>query len=70
MRTYLVKAGGRKRYASTQADAKATRDELMAQTQSKKKDVSIEEVDISLNKAELLSFINTLCEEGDTGPQE
>ena len=65
MRCYLVQAPGAKRYASTNADARATRDELIDQLQVKKKDVTIEQTDIPTAKAELLEFINSLCKETD-----
>lgn len=65
MRCYLVQAPGAKRYASTNADARATRDELVDQLQVKKKDVTIEQTDIPTAKAELLEFINSLCKETD-----
>lgn len=65
MRCYLVTGPGAKRYASTNADARATRDELVEQLGVKKKDVDIEQVDVPTAKAELLEFINGLCAELD-----
>lgn len=66
MRCYLVKTPtGIKRYASTNADAKTQRDEFMADGGWKKSAIVIEQVDISLAKAELLEFINGLCKEID-----
>jgi len=65
MRCYLVKGPGAKRYASTNADAKTTRDELVEQLGVKKKDIEIEQTDIPVAKAELLEFINGLCAETD-----
>lgn len=61
MRCYLVTGPGAKRYASTNADARATRDELVLQLGCKKKDVEIEQTDIPTAKAELLEFVNGLC---------
>lgn len=65
MRCYLVTGPGAKRYASTNADARATRDELVEQLGCKKKDVEIEQTDIPTAKAELLEFVNGLCAEFD-----
>lgn len=65
MRCYLVQAPGAKRYASTNADARATRDELVEQLSVKKKEVTIEQTDVPTAKAELLEFINALCAETD-----
>lgn len=65
MRCYLVKADGAKRYGSTNADAKVKRDELMEARGVKKKDVTIEQVEVPADKAGLLEFINGLCAEGD-----
>lgn len=65
MRCYLVTGPGAKRYASTNADARATRDQLVEQLGCKKKDVEIEQTDVPTAKAELLEFINDLCAETD-----
>lgn len=65
MRCYLVTGPGVKRYASTNADARATRDELVEQLGCRKKDVDIEQVDVPTAKAELLEFVNGLCAELD-----
>jgi hypothetical protein len=65
MRCYLVTGPGTKRYASTNADAKTTRDELVEQLGAKKKDIEIKQVDVPVAKAELLEFINALCVETD-----
>jgi hemoglobin-like flavoprotein len=65
MRCYLVKGPGAKRYAATNADARAKRDELVEQLGCKKKDVEIEQAEVPTAKAELLDFINELCTELD-----
>jgi len=65
MRCYQVTGPGAKRYAATNADARAKRDELVEQLGCKKKDVIIEQTDIPVTKAELLEFINGLCAELD-----
>ena len=65
MRCYLVQGGGRKRYAGTQADARVTRDAVAEETGVKKKDITIEEAEVPVAKAELLNFINELCIELD-----
>lgn len=65
MRVYQVTASGFTRYASTQADARATRDELAARTGAKPRDVKIQQTDIPTAKAELLEFVNELCERLD-----
>lgn len=53
------------RYAGTQADARTKRDELMAQFDVKKKQVSIDEVEVPVAKAGLLEFINELASQAD-----
>lgn len=70
MRCYLVTGPGAKRYASTNADARATRDHLVDLLDCKKKDVEIEQVDIPTAKPDLLAFINGLCEELDQAAEE
>lgn len=65
MRCYQVTGPGAKRYAATNADARATRDELVEQLGCKKKDVEIEQVEVPTAKTELLEFINGLCKELD-----
>lgn len=65
MRCYQVTGPGAKRYAATNADARAKRDELVEQLGCKKKDVEIEQVEVPTAKAELLEFINELCAELD-----
>lgn len=63
MRAYLVSAqpqGSTVKFliASTQADAKEKRDELVDDLGIKKKDVNIEEIEIPNSKQKLLDFIN------------
>lgn len=70
MRCYLVQGGGRMRYAGTQADARVTRDDIVEQTGCKKKDVSIEEAEIPVAKAELIAFVNELCAKLDKDLEE
>ena len=53
------------RYAGTQADARAKRDELMAQFDVKKSAVETEEVEVPVAKSELLEFINELASKAD-----
>lgn len=53
------------RYAGTQADARATRDELMSKFGVKKKDVSIKEIEVPTDKAGLLEFINGVAAAAD-----
>jgi hypothetical protein len=65
MRCYLVTGPGAKRYAATNADARATRDALVEQLGCKKKDVEIEQAEVPTAKADLLEFINGLCAELD-----
>lgn len=65
MRCYLVTGPGAKRYAATNADARATRDSLVEQLGCKKKDVEIEQAEVPTAKADLLEFINGLCAELD-----
>lgn len=66
MRCYLVQGGGRKRYAATNADATATRNDIVEATGVKKKDVTIEQVEVPVAKSDLLEFINELCQETDS----
>ena len=70
MRCYLVTGPGAKRYAATNADARATLDELVEQLGCKKKDVEIEQAEVPTAKADLLEFINSLCAELDEGEAE
>lgn len=70
MRCYLVTGPGVKRYAATNADARAKRDELVEQLGCKKKDVEIEQAEVPTAKADLLEFINGLCAELDEGEAE
>lgn len=70
MRTYQVTAQEGEtvlatRYGSTQADAREKRDALVEQFSIKKSQVTIEEVDVSLAKPELLAFINELAAKAD-----
>lgn len=53
------------RYAGTQADARTKRDELMVQFDVKKNQVTIDEVEVPVAKAELLEFINQLASQAD-----
>lgn len=53
------------RFAGTQADVRAMRDQLMSDFNVKKKDVSTEETEIPMGKAELLKFINELSAAAD-----
>ena len=53
------------RYAGTQADARTKRDELMAQFDVKKNQVTIDEVEVPVAKADLLEFINELASQAD-----
>lgn len=69
MRCYLVTGPGAKRYAATNAEARATRDDLVELLGCKKKEVEFEQMDIPVAKAELLAFINGLCAELDEGAQ-
>lgn len=68
MRCYLVSGGSRRRYASTQALAKAAKKELAQAAGIKEREMVVEQVDVPLVKEELVNFINALCEELD--PQE
>ena len=47
-------------YAATQADARLLRDEWVTTYKVKKKDVSIDETEISLAKSDVITFINGL----------
>lgn len=68
MRAYQVTAqpGGKVikfAIASTQADAKAKRDDLVEELGIKKKDVTIEEIEISTSKNDLIEYINCQIED-------
>lgn len=70
MRAYKVTAADDEgvlatRYAGTNADARAARDELVEKFSIKKKDVTIEDAEIPVAKADLLAFINELLTEQD-----
>lgn len=70
MRCYLVTTTGAKRYAGTNADAKQTRDAMVIELGVKKKDVEISNAEIPTGKAELLAFVNGLCQELDSKGEE
>ena len=53
------------RYAGTNADAKAKKDELVEKFDLKKNQVVIEQVEIPVDKNGLLEFINELSEKSD-----
>ena len=66
MRLYEVELKGKaKRYGSTNADAKVKRDELMEQYGTKKKDITIDQVEILAGKDNMMTFINELAEAAD-----
>jgi hypothetical protein len=65
MRCYLVtaKSGGEvlgSRIASTNADAREVREDLMTTFEVKKKDVDIEAHEVPLAKSELIEYLNVL----------
>jgi hypothetical protein len=70
MRCYLIQSARMKRYAGTNADATTTRNMIVEETGTRKKDVTIEQVDIPTAKSELLGFINGLCAESDVKAEE
>ncbi len=53
------------RYAGTQADARTKRDELVETFDVKKNQVTIDEVEVPVAKADLLEFINELASKAD-----
>ena len=65
MRFYKIKAPGAFRFGTSQADAKAKRDTLVAKVGCKKKDVKIEEVEVPTSKDSLALFINELAAKAD-----
>jgi len=65
MRCYQVKGGGRTRYVATVAASVEARNLIIEETGVKKKDVEVEQADIPMGKAELLVFVNELCEKFD-----
>lgn len=69
MRCYFVECKGLGfRYAGTSALARETREELMALFNVRKKDVTIEDAEIPVGKAELLAFVNKLAAQSDDAP--
>lgn len=54
-----------RRLAGTQALAKETRDELMDKFDLPKKDVTIEDEEVPMDKPSLLEYLNVLLEEQD-----
>jgi hypothetical protein len=60
MRCYLVTAGDSNVYAATQALAREARAQLVSETHTKKKDITIAEVEVPTAKAQLIEFINNL----------
>ena len=66
MRAYKVTAAGLGfRFAASQADARAKRDELVEKFEIKKSKVEIEEIEIPTGKAGTLEFINEVAQEAD-----
>jgi len=71
MRCYSVKAMGKdgriigRRYAGTAALSREAREVLMATFGVKKKDVSIDEVEVPTAKADLLVFVNQILTKQD-----
>lgn len=62
MRCYVVEAGGLKKYAGTQAEARQVKAELAVRASIKEREVTVTETDVPLAKADLLAFINELQE--------
>jgi len=62
VRAYRVTAGAgyTPRFAGSQAEARAKREELMGVYDLKKSQISIEEEEVPTSKSELLPFINGL----------
>jgi hypothetical protein len=71
MRCYLVTAKNSddvsvgRRLASTNADARAIREDLMENFDLKKKDVTIEDHEVPVAKPDLLAYLNGLLAEQD-----
>lgn len=53
------------RYAATNADARALREELMAEFKVKKKDVEVVQAEVPTAKADLLGFLNDMLKPRD-----
>jgi hypothetical protein len=76
MRCYLVTAKANddqvlgRRIASTNADARAVREDLMETFGVKKKDVEIENHEVPVAKPDLLSYINDLLAHNDITIEE
>lgn len=75
MRCYLVTATDdgetvATRYASTAADSKTTRDDLIEKFGVAKKNVEIEQVEVPLDKAGLLEYLNELVAKNDKPADE
>lgn len=67
MRAYRVQDGEGKmiRFGGSQTEAKQKRDEIIETLGVKKKEVSIEEIEIPTSKTELLEFLNEFSSESD-----
>jgi len=65
MRCYLVSAKGIRRYAGTQAQARALRPVVADLAKVGPRSVEIDDADIPVKKEDLLDFINNLCTEAD-----
>lgn len=72
MRAYKVNDKQKKvtRFAGSQTDAKTHRDAIMEGLDVKKKDVTIEEIEIPTGKTELLGFLNELSAEYDEDDED
>jgi hypothetical protein len=63
VRAYLVStAGGLRKYAGTQAEVAATKRAWLEDGTLKRKEISVQEVEVPTAKAELIAFINGLLE--------
>lgn len=76
MRCYLVVAKNNdgntiaRRIASTNADARAVREDVMETFDLRKKDVEIEQHEVPVDKPGLIAYLNELLVEQDIGETE
>lgn len=61
MKCYKVHTSMSTRYAASQTDARAKREDIVARTGCKKKDVQIEQIDVDTSKTGVIETLNAVC---------
>lgn len=61
MKCYKVHTKLSTRYAASQTDARAKRDDIVARTDCNKKDVQIDQIDVDTSKTGVIETLNAVC---------